>query len=87
MLVRQKEKYTKRDKGMFVQFLCISDCLSMDGCTTDKGDEDFVSFSSSSNEQKKLSAFLESGCKIHENIPKRIWQKASSLVGTGSNYN
>ena len=48
--------------------------------SADKGSEEFNESSSSSELLVSYDVLLESGCKIHKDTLKSIWQKASSLV-------
>ena len=55
-----------------------SSVASMASHSADKGSEEFNESSSSSELSVSYDVLLESGCKIHKDTLKAIWQKASS---------
>ena len=61
--------------------------MSAESCCTSRSGEEPEPCSSGLSEKKELTVLynvLESGCKIHEDTLKGIWQKASSLVANTS---
>ena len=91
MLTSQKVSAIKEIKEGLCSlslFLGSTESLSVENCSTSRTGEEPEPCTSGLSEKKELTVsynvLLESGCKIHEDTLKGIWQKASSLVANTS---